>query len=59
MQPRSNFFSELSTYLTDLTDFEIVMGTDMNAVMSNELDRSGDNLTYSQTVSTEQLKGVI
>ncbi len=61
MQHRSNFlfFSELFTYLTDLTDFEIVMGTDMNAVMSNELDRSGDNFSYSQTVSTEQLNQCI
>ncbi len=50
--PDPTFFSELSTYFTDLTYFDIVMGTDMNAVMSNELDRSGDNFFYSQTVST-------
>ncbi len=35
--PDPTFCSEF-TYLTDLTDFEIVMGTDMNTVMSNELD---------------------
>ncbi len=31
----------------------------MNAVISNELDRSGDNFSYSQTVSTEQLNQCI
>ncbi len=36
-----------------------VMGTDMNAVMSNEPDRSGDSFSYSQTVSTEQLNQCI
>lgn len=57
--PDPAFFSELSTYLTDLTDFEIVMGTDMNAVMSHDLDRSGGKFSYSQTVSTDQPKECI
>ncbi len=45
--PDPTFFSVLSTYLLNFSDFEIVLGADTNSVMSHILDRSGPKESHS------------
>ena len=50
-----NFFSYLSDYLLPLSEYEIVLGADMNAVMCCFLDRSSQQQSHSQSLTTSAL----
>uniref|UniRef100_A0AAR2L069 Endonuclease/exonuclease/phosphatase domain-containing protein n=1 Tax=Pygocentrus nattereri TaxID=42514 RepID=A0AAR2L069_PYGNA len=54
-----SFYSTLSAYLLNLSDCEVVLGADMNAVMTHNLDRSGKNESYLQKMCADKLRQCI
>lgn len=53
------FFSMLTNYLLNMAGYEIVLGSDMNAVMSHEEDRSGESESHLQAACTDKLRSCI
>lgn len=42
-----DFLSKLTSYILNMADCELVMGADMNAVMSHDMDRLGETIQAS------------